>query len=276
MFLAGEHADKATLDWCRETLQVPAVDNWWQTETGWPIASTPLGLGGQSVADSAGVAMPGQRVKVVDSAGAPCPLGETGSLVLQLPLAPGALSTLWQDDERFRSEYLTRFPRHYDTCDQGYMSADGHVFVVGRSDDVINVAGHRLSSGQLEDVVSSHPQVVECAVVGVHDQLKGEVPWGFVVLRKEALPRSEIEAAIVAHVRREFGPVAAFRNVVILDRLPKTRSGKILRRLIRDVMNGRDWSPPATLDDLGALQAIKDAHRSRVAEATTAATGHRP
>ncbi len=264
LFLAGERADPATVEWAGEVLQVPVVDHWWQTETGWAIAANPVGLGLLPLKlGSPTVPMPGYDVQVVDEAAKPVGAGTMGSIVVKLPLPPGCLPTLWQQDDRFRESYLDEFPGFYKTADAGYMDEDGYVFVMGRTDDIINVAGHRLSTGGMEEVLASHPDVAECAVIGMKDQLKGEVPCGFVVLKAgERRDPAIIEKELVVLVRDRIGPVAAFKQVVTVARLPKTRSGKILRGTMKKIADHDSWSTPATIDDPGALEDIETALKS--------------
>ncbi|MBO0884961.1 MAG: AMP-binding protein, partial [Mycobacterium sp.] len=231
LFLAGERADPDTIKWAETVLRVPVIDHWWQTETGWAIAGNPLGLGMLPVKyGSPTVAMPGYDVRIVDDSCREVPANTMGSIVVKLPLPPGCLPTLWQHDERFKESYLTEFPGHYKTADAGFRDEDGYLYVMGRTDDIINVAGHRLSTGGMEEVLSSHPDVAECAVIGIKDELKGEVPGGFIVLKSGVnRPPTEIEAEIIALVREKIGPVAAFKIAITVPRLPKTRAGKILR-----------------------------------------------
>jgi len=261
LFLAGERADPPTLDWAEQKLHVPVVDHWWQTETGWCIAGNPLGLGLLPVKHgSATVPMPGYDIHVVDEAAKDVPANTIGSLVAKLPLPPGVLPTLWQQDERCRESYFAEFPGYYKTADAGFLDDDGYVNVMGRTDDIINTAGHRLSTGGMEEVVASHDDVAECAVIGVADALKGEVPCGFVVL-KAGVTRTadEIESEIVALVRERIGPVASFKRAITVVRLPKTRSGKILRGTMKKIADGETWSMPATIDDPAILDEIKAA-----------------
>ncbi len=228
LFLAGERADPPTVEWAEAQLKVPVIDHWWQTETGWCIAGNPVGLGMLPVKHgSPTVPMPGYQVDVVDEASRPVPAGTMGSIVIKLPMPPACLPTLWQQDERFKEAYLTEFPGYYKTSDAGYKDEDGYVWVMGRTDDIINVAGHRLSTGGMEEILASHPDVAECAVLGIKDAIKGEVPCGFLVL-KAGVTRAptEIEKEIVALVRDKLGPVAAFKLAITVGRLPKTRSGK--------------------------------------------------
>ncbi|MGQ3672927.1 propionyl-CoA synthetase [Xanthobacter sp. TB0136] len=259
LFLAGERADPDTVTWAEERLGVPVVDHWWQTETGWAIAANPVGLGLLPIKlGSPTVPMPGYDVQVVDEASKPVAAGEMGSIVVKLPLPPGCLPTLWQQDERFKESYLLDYPGYYKTADAGFIDEDGYIFVMGRTDDIINVAGHRLSTGGMEEVIASHPDVAECAVIGVKDALKGEVPCGFVVLKAgERRPTETIEKELVGLVRDRIGPVAAFKLAVTVDRLPKTRSGKILRGTMKKIADHDSWSVPATIDDPTVLEEIE-------------------
>jgi len=265
LFLAGERADPPTIQWAEHKLGVPVIDHWWQTETGWAIAANPLGLGLLPVKHgSPAVAMPGYDVRVVDDAGQPVPAGVTGSVVVKLPLPPGCLPSLWRDDARFRAAYLAECPGYYKTADAGYMDADGYLFIMARTDDIINVAGHRLSTGSMEDVLAAHAEVAECAVIGVADAIKGQVPLGFVVLKAGcARACGEVERECVAMIRAEIGPVAAFKSVVTVQRLPKTRSGKILRGIMRKICDGEPWHMPATIDDPCILDDIAAAVSAR-------------
>jgi propionyl-CoA synthetase len=258
LFLAGERADPATVEWAETILGVPVIDHWWQTETGWGIVGNPVGLGLLPVKHgSPTVPMPGYDVRIVDEAANPVEDGRMGSIVVKLPLPPGCLPTLWQNDERMRESYLSEFPGYYKTADAGYRDADGYLYIMGRTDDIINVAGHRLSTGGMEEVLASHPNVAECAVIGMKDALKGEAPLGFVVL-KAGVDRdpAEIEKEIVALVRDKIGPVAAFKTAVVVDRLPKTRSGKILRGTMKKIADHDEWTAPATIDDPMILDEI--------------------
>ncbi len=258
LYLAGERLDPDTYLWASERLQVPVVDNWWQTETGWPIAANLRGLDPMPIKPgSPSVPVPGFDVRIVGSDGGVLPAGQDGAIVIRLPLPPGTLPTLWGDDERFVDSYLSAYPGCYTTGDGGYVDEDGYVYVMGRTDDVINVAGHRLSTGSMEAVVASHPDVAECAVIGVHDDLKGQIPRAFVVLKSgsEADPEA-LQSEIVAAVRDQIGPVAALKEVVIVPGLPKTRSGKILRRTMRGIADGRPEPVPGTIEDVRVLEAI--------------------
>jgi propionyl-CoA synthetase len=259
LFLAGERLDPETYTWAGERLGVPVIDNWWQTETGWPIAASPRGL--ETLPTKPGtpsVPVPGYRVRVVDPAGADVPPGEDGSIVIDLPLPPGCLPTLWQDDERYVRSYLSAFPGAYLTGDGGRFDADGYLYVMGRTDDVINVAGHRLSTGAMEEVLAAHPAVAECAVIGVSDPLKGQQPRGFVVLKSgAAVDPDRLGAELVAMVRDRIGPVAALRRVDVVPGLPKTRSGKILRRTMRGIADGAPEPVPSTIEDPAVLDALR-------------------
>ncbi|HUO53380.1 MAG TPA: propionyl-CoA synthetase [Rhodoblastus sp.] len=258
LFLAGERADPDTVAWAEQVLGVPVIDHWWQTETGWAIAGNPLGLGALPVKHgSPTVAMPGYDVQIVDEAAHPVAAGKMGSIVVKLPLPPGCLPTLWKQDERMKESYLTEFPGFYKTADAGFIDEDGYLYIMGRTDDIINVAGHRLSTGGMEEVLASHPDVAECAVIGVKDELKGEQPCGFVVL-KSGVTRSpiEIEKDLVKLVRDKIGPVAAFKIAITVNRLPKTRSGKILRGTMKKMADHDPWTMPATIDDPAIMDEI--------------------
>ena len=259
LFLAGERLDPDTYHWASDTLGIPVVDNWWQTETGWPIAANPRGLEPMPIKPgSPTVVMPGYDVQVLDENGTPVAPGEEGNICIKLPLPPGTLPTLWNDDHRYVDSYLSVFSGYYTTGDGGSIDADGYVFVMGRTDDVINVAGHRLSTGSMEAVVATHPMVAECAVIGVHDQLKGQLPRAFVVLKSGAdIDPDQLQREIVKSVRDEIGPVAAFKSVVVVPALPKTRSGKILRRTMRGIADGRPEAPPSTIEDISVLDILR-------------------
>jgi len=265
LFLAGERADPETIKWAERNLKVPVIDHWWQTETSWAIAGNPVGLGLLPVKHgSPTVPMPGFDLQVLDEKARPVAPGETGTLAIKLPMPPGCLPTLWGNDERFRKSYLADFPGYYTTSDAGYRDADGYVYVMARTDDVINVAGHRLSTGQMEEVVAQHKDVAECAVIGVADDMKGQLPAGFVVLNAGVTrDPAEIEAEVVKLVRDVIGPVAAFKNVMVVKRLPKTRSGKILRGTMRAIADGDKWNMPATIDDPAILDEISDILKHR-------------
>ena len=250
-FLAGERCDPDTLAWAEEHLGVPVIDHWWQTETGWAIAATCLGIEQQPVVPgSPGRPAPGWSLAVLGPDGHEVPPGEIGAICVRLPMAPSSLPTLWNAEERFVETYLSTYPGFYETADAGYLDDDGYVFVMARTDDIINVAGHRLSTGALEEVLTAHPDVAECAVVGVEDTLKGQLPVGFLVLKVGAeSSESQVVAEVVASIRSQIGPVAAFKSAVVVDRLPKTRSGKILRGTIAKIADGAPWNMPATVDD---------------------------
>ncbi len=265
LFLAGERADPETIKWAEAKLKVPVIDHWWQTETGWAIAGNPVGLGVMPVKyGSPTVPMPGFQVDVLDENGKLLGANQNGTLAIKLPMPPGCLPTLWNNDERMRTSYLTEYPGYYSTSDAGYKDEDGYVYVMARTDDVINVAGHRLSTGQMEEVVAQHKDVAECAVIGVGDAMKGQMPAGFVVLNAgvERDPK-EIEAEVIKLVREVIGPVAAFKNVMIVKRLPKTRSGKILRGTMRAIADGDSWKMPATIDDPAIMGEITEVMKSR-------------
>ncbi|MFL5104272.1 MAG: propionyl-CoA synthetase [Xanthobacteraceae bacterium] len=270
LFLAGERADPDTLKWAEALLKVPVIDHWWQTETGWCIAGNPMGLGALPVKHgSPTVPMPGYDVRIVDEATREVAPNKMGSIVIKLPLPPGCLPTLWQADERFKESYLSEFPGHYKTADAGFKDEDGYLYIMGRTDDIINVAGHRLSTGGMEEVLASHPDVAECAVIGIKDELKGEVPCGFIVLKAGVnRPANEIEAEIVQLVRQKIGPVAAFKLAVTVARLPKTRSGKILRGTMKKIADAESWTMPATIDDPAILDEIRSALQGKGVLAT--------
>jgi len=259
LFLAGERADTDTIKWAEEKLGVPVIDHWWQTESGWPMAANPAGLGMLPVKyGSPTVPMPGYDIQVLDDAGHPVKRGELGNIVVKLPLPPSCLPTLWNADERFRNAYISEFPGYYKTADAGILDEDGYVYIMSRTDDIINVAGHRLSTGAMEEVLSSHPDVAECAVIGITDHLKGQVPCGFIVL-KSGVTRAEtdIEQDCIGMIRERIGPVAAFKLAVTTKRLPKTRSGKILRGTMQKIADCEPWNMPATIDDPTILDEIK-------------------
>jgi len=258
LFLAGERADPDTVQWAERHLGVPVIDHWWQTETGWAIAANCMGIEVLPVKyGSPTRAVPGYDVRILDEAGHEVPRGDIGAIAIKLPLPPGTLPTLWQAPERYKSAYLATFPGYYQTGDAGFVDDDGYVYVMSRTDDIINVAGHRLSTGAMEEVLAEHPDVAECAVIGAADQLKGEVPLGLLVL-KAGVERGddEIAAEAVKLVRERIGPVAAFKTAVVVGRLPKTRSGKILRGTMKKIADSTDWNMPATIDDPAILEEI--------------------
>ncbi|MCA1226620.1 propionyl-CoA synthetase [Saccharopolyspora sp. 6M] len=259
VFLAGERLDPETLRWAQDRLGIPVIDHWWQTETGWPVAANLMGQEPMTVKPgSATVAVPGWNITVVDAAGRPVPRGTDGTILLKLPLPPGALTTLWNDDERYVSSYLSEHPGYYATGDGGHIDDDGYVFIMGRTDDVINVAGHRLSTGTMEEALAAHPAVAECAVIGVADPLKGQLPRGFVVL-KAGDQHNEVTviADLITLVRDRIGAVAALKDISIVPALPKTRSGKILRKTMRGIADGADEPVPSTIEDAAALDALR-------------------
>jgi len=261
LFLAGERADPDTVKWAENLLQVPIIDHWWQTETGYVIAGNPIGIEKLPIKiGSPTVPMPGFDIKVLDRTGRELPAGELGSIAIKLPLPPGTLPTLWNAAERFKSSYLNTFPGYYETGDAGTIDDDGYIYIMARTDDVINVAGHRLSTGAIEEVLANHPDVAECAVIGVSDKLKGQLPIGFVCLTSGVERKhTVIETECVEMVRSQIGPVASFKNVVVVDRLPKTRSGKILRGTMVKIADNEEFKLPATIDDPVILEEIKEA-----------------
>ncbi|WP_232715474.1 propionyl-CoA synthetase [Gordonia metallireducens] len=260
LFAAGERLDPDTFTWASNTLGVPVVDHWWQTETGWAIAANLRGLEPMPIkAGSPTVPVPGYAVGVVDAEGKLVAAGEEGSIVIELPLPPGTLAGLWRDEDRYRKSYLAAFDGYYLTGDSGYVDEDGYVFVLGRSDDVINVAGHRLSTGSIEAVVASHPAVAECAVIGIHDDLKGQRPSGYVVLKSGVdIEADTLRSELVAKVREEIGAVATFRDVTVVPALPKTRSGKILRKTMRQIADHEEYTVPSTIEDPDVLTALAE------------------
>jgi propionyl-CoA synthetase len=259
LFLAGERGDPPTIQWAQTQLGVPIIDHWWQTETGWSICGNFVGLDPMPIKPgSCSVPAPGWDMHILDDSGKEMPRGEVGALVAKLPMPPGTFPTLWNADERFRQVYLTDYPGYYKTSDAGFIDQEGYVSVMTRVDDVINVAGHRLSTGQIEEVLASHNDVAECACVGIADELKGQVPLGFLVLKSGVdRPGEQITAEVVQMVRDRIGPVAFFKEALIVPRLPKTRSGKILRGTMQKIADGQPWKMPATIDDPGALDDIK-------------------
>ncbi|MDF1597071.1 MAG: propionyl-CoA synthetase [Acidimicrobiia bacterium] len=258
LFLAGERCDPDTLQWAENKLGVPVIDHWWQTETGWPIVANPMGIEPLPVkAGSPTKPVPGWDVQVLDDSGSRLPAGEIGTIMVKLPLPPGTLPTLWNNDEGYVHSYLNHHEGFYLTGDAGFMDEDGYISIMSRIDDIINVAGHRLSTGGMEEVLANHPDVAECAVIGVNDTLKGQLPVGFVVLNAGAnRSADEIESELIALVREKIGPVATFKTVMVVDRLPKTRSGKILRGTMRAIADGEEWKMPATIDDPKILDEI--------------------
>ncbi len=258
LFLAGERCDPDTLAWAQEKLQVPVIDHWWQTETGWPICSNCLGIEYLPVVPgSAARPVPGYKVDVLNERGKPVAVGDIGALVVKLPLPPGTFTTLWNAEDRYQSAYFSKYPGYYETGDAGYIDDNGYVYVMARTDDVINVAGHRLSTGGIEEVLAGHPDVAECAVIGVADTIKGQLPLGLVVLNS-GVERSHdlVVGEVIQRVREQLGPVAAFKLCAVAQRLPKTRSGKILRATMRAIADSEPWNMPATIDDPTILDEI--------------------
>lgn len=265
LFLAGERADPDTISWAEDRLGVPVIDHWWQTETGWTIAGNPVGLGALPIKKgSPSVPMPGYDIQVLDDEGHPVAAGTLGNIVVKLPLPPSCLPTLWNAEDRFQESYLAEFPGFYKTGDAGYIDEDGYLFIMSRTDDIINVAGHRLSTGAIEEAIANHPDVAECAVVGVNDALKGQLPMGFLILNSGVdRNNAAIEAEVVKLVRETIGPVAAFKKVATVSRLPKTRSGKILRATMQKIANEEVYTMPATIDDPAILDEIADVLEGR-------------
>jgi len=262
LFLAGERLDPQTYEWASDLLGKPVIDHWWQTETGWPIVANPVGIELLDLKPGSPTRpLPGWDVQVLGNDGKPVPAGEEGAIVVKLPMPPGALLSLWNDDERFTKSYMSAFDGYYLTGDGGRIDEDGYLFVLGRTDDVINVAGHRLSTGVMEEVLSSHPDVAECAVIGVADPVKGQVPRGFVVLKagvdEGAGYADTLSAELVALVREQVGPVASLREIAVVPGLPKTRSGKILRKTMRGIADGVDEPVPSTIEDPGVLDRLR-------------------
>ncbi|GAC1367793.1 MAG: propionyl-CoA synthetase [Hymenobacter sp.] len=260
LFLAGERCDPATFEWARRILGVPVIDHWWQTESGWPMLATLMGLEGMAPprAGSAGFPVPGFDVQILDEAGQPVPPGTTGLVAVKLPLPPGCFPTLWNDEARFHEAYLATFPGYYLSGDGGYRDSEGYCYIMGRVDDVINVAGHRLSTGEMEEILAAHPAVAECAVLGIADHLRGQVPMGLVVLKDgQQLAEEALEKELVTTVRNRIGALACFRSVLVVKRLPKTRSGKILRKTLRQLADGEDFAIPSTIDDPLILTEIR-------------------
>ena len=267
LFLAGERCDVNTLEWCGGLLGVPVIDHWWQTESGWPMLANMVGVEELPIKPgSAAKPVCGYDIRILDHGGEELPDNEEGIVAVRLPLPPGCLPNLWNDTERFINSYMTNFPGYYFTGDGGYKDEDGYIFITGRIDDIINVAGHRLSTAKMEEVVAGHPAVAECSVIGIHDELKGQIPTGFVVLKGEYehMDEAMLEKELIQMVRAQVGPVASFKKVVITRRLPKTRSGKILRKIMRAMADGEAFHPPSTIEDmsvLGELEAVmKEKH----------------
>ena len=264
LYLAGERCDPDTLQWAQEKLKVPVIDHWWQTETGYSICANCQGIEPLPIVPgSPSVAVPGYNVQILDNDGKRMPAGEIGAIVVKLPLPPGTFVNLWGAEARYKSAYFDRYPGYYETGDAGFIDDNGYVFVMARTDDVINVAGHRLSTGAMEEALSNHPDIAECAVMGVRDELKGQLPVGLVILNDGCTKsHEEITAELIQQVRREIGPVAAFKMVAVVDKLPKTRSGKILRGTLRSIADSTDWNMPATIEDPSVLEDITQSLRS--------------
>ena len=271
LFLAGERLDPPTYEWLKEILsdgsqpEIPVIDHWWQTETGWAICSNPMGIEPQPLKNgSPTFPMPGYNVQVLDEEGETCKPGETGNIVIHLPLPPSCLPTLWNDDERFKQSYLSQYPGYYITGDEGIKDEDGYIFVMGRVDDVINVAGHRLSTGEMEELIAGHPDIAECAVTGIDDELRGQVPVGFVVLKDGTqISQDKMQEELIAIIRKNIGAVACFKQAGIVKRLPKTRSGKILRKTIRKLACETEVAVPPTIDDPLILDEIREIMQER-------------
>jgi acyl-coenzyme A synthetase/AMP-(fatty) acid ligase len=261
LFLAGERCDPTTLQWAQTHLNIPIIDHWWQTESGWPMVANLMGTDPKPIkAGSASLPVPGYHLEILNEEGQPLGPNQEGYVVIKLPLPPGCLSTLWQDNHRFKQSYLSHFDGYYLTGDGGYRDADGYVFIMGRIDDVINVAGHRLSTGEMEELIAAHPAVAECAVVGIADELRGQVPMGFVVLKDACqLTDNQVESELVALIRTQIGALAVFKNVLVLKRLPKTRSGKILRKNMRMLVDKIPFAIPSTIDDPAIIEEIRHA-----------------
>ncbi len=259
IFMAGERLDPPTYHWTIEKTGKPVIDHWWQTETGWAICGNLMGIEAKEPKPgSATLPIPGFNVQILDSDGNELPAGEQGAIALKLPLPPSCLPTIWNNHERFRTGYLADFPGYYTSGDGGYKDEDGYVFIMGRTDDVINVAGHRLSTGEMEEIVADHPAVAECAVIGINDNLKGQAPVGLVLLKDGVeIDEEELEKELIAMVRKEIGPIACFNKAMVVQRLPKTRSGKILRKLMRQIADGQDYTVPSTIDDPSSLAEIE-------------------
>lgn len=258
LYLAGERLDPATYNWLKDITQLPVIDHWWQTETGWPIAGLPVGLENlPAKVGSAGVPTPGYQVEILDSDGQKVAAGESGYIAIKLPLPPGCLPTIWQNPERFKAGYLNSFPGYYVTGDGGYIDQDGYLFIMGRTDDVINVAGHRLSTGEMEEVIASHEAVAECAVIGIRCSLKGQVPLALIVLKNGILQSDEIHNKLKGLIREQIGAIASLKEVLTVARLPKTRSGKILRKVMRQMVDGDDVQVPSTIDDISILSELE-------------------
>ncbi|MCA1768113.1 MAG: AMP-binding protein, partial [Idiomarina sp.] len=263
IYMAGERLDPATYEWTTELTDLPVYDHWWQTESGWPMCANPVGIGAVKVKPgSSAFPVPGYEISVLDPLGKSLGSKEEGAICVRLPLPPGCLTTIWGDEQRLQDSYLNAFPGYYCSGDGGYIDDDGYVFIMGRTDDVINVAGHRLSTGEMEEILASHKDVAECAVVAQPDDLKGELPVGFVILKNSStISHEQLQQELIQSIRSEIGAIACLKTLHIVPRLPKTRSGKILRRLIRQVLKGDDVAVPSTIDDPTSIDAIKETLR---------------
>ncbi len=265
IFVAGERCDISTYEWLKDLTKLPVIDHWWQTESGWPMLANMLGVEELPVKPgSAGKAVTGYQIEILSEAGEVLGAGQEGAVAIKLPLPPGCLPTLWQDAARFKESYLSTYPGYYLSGDGGYKDEEGYIYVMGRMDDVINVAGHRLSTGEMEEIVAMHPSVAECAVIGIADELKGQIPVGLVVLKDgENISAEKIEKDLVQKIREEIGPLACFKNALVVKRLPKTRSGKILRKTLRKITDGEPFAIPSTIDDPAVLDEIKEEFKTR-------------
>lgn len=262
-FLAGERCDAATLKWTEKMLKIPVIDHWWQTESGWPMLANMVGVELKEIKPgSAGLPVAGYDIQILNTNGEQCKINEEGYVAVKLPLPPGTLTNLWGNPDRFTDGYLKRFDGYYFSGDGGYVDSDGYVFITGRVDDIINVAGHRLSTAEMEEIVAFHPSVAECAVFGIHCELKGQKPLGLVVLKsEETISQEQLQTEVVKDVRKEIGPVASFKNVLIVNRLPKTRSGKILRKLLRNIADKKEYKIPSTIDDVTIISEIEEVYK---------------
>jgi acyl-coenzyme A synthetase/AMP-(fatty) acid ligase len=260
LFLAGERCDITTYNWISDVLKCPVIDHWWQTESGWPMLGIMMGVEPlPAKAGSAGLPVCGYDIQILDEEGKQVEDGKEGLISIKLPLPPGCLNTLWNNDERFKNGYLSQFDGFYTTGDGGYKDKDGYFFVMGRVDDVINVAGHRLSTGEMEEIISTHTCVAECAVVGIQDELRGQVPFSFVVLKDwQVITETDLEKELVSLIRNKIGAIAYLKNAIVVKRLPKTRSGKILRKTLRDMVDGNEFAIPSTIEDISVLDEITD------------------
>jgi len=258
LYLAGERLDPTTYNWLKDKTQLPVIDHWWQTETGWAIAGIPIGIENKTTkAGSAGVPTPGFQVEVLDNRGNKLPAGEEGNIALKLPLPPGCLPSIWQNPQRFKTGYLNTFDGYYISGDGGYLDEDGYLFIMGRTDDVINVAGHRLSTGEMEEIVSAHDDVAECAVIGIHCPIKGQAPLALVITKNgSSIKPDDLQLALKKEIRAKIGGIASLKQVLIVDRLPKTRSGKILRKVMRQMVDGEEVKVPSTIDDLEIIPEL--------------------